>query len=294
MRPSPVRPTRILAALAGLCLAGLGFSGLVLAAAPPAPRAVLLTVPADVPDAMLGEAFTAKIGVRALVAPSGLVDSTAAVDGDERLRASAETAVRWWVFAPARTAGWTTVSVSIEGHDDDEPLRPDVLALASQAETAGDDATALAALTGALARHGMSPTVNNDWGVRERALVINKRRPALYPPGDELVGIAQVARGEQLRTVTRVGHAALVAQFDKVVTGAPWWDEPYLWRAGSLAGTGNTAEALRSLRAFRLGTRDSAASVFAARLIDRLAAADTLGVSAAIKTWRVPADPKEH
>jgi hypothetical protein len=293
MRPAPAISFRVAPALAGLALACLASAPALHAAAPPAPaaRAVVSSVPADIPSDLIGDSLSASVTVRALVAPSGLVDSATAVAGDERLRAAAEAAVRWWVFAPARAASWASVNVPFEGRDDDEPLRPDVLALARDAEAGGDDAGALAALSGALARLGRSPAVNNEWSVRERALAMTRRRSALFPPGDALTGAAQSARGEQLRAVTRVDHAALVTRFDQVLAAAPWWDEPYLWRAGSLAGTGRVADALRSLRAFRLGTRDSEAAAFAGRMIDRLAAADTLGVNAAIKTWRVPADP---
>jgi hypothetical protein len=296
MRPAPATTVRAAAVLACLALAMASAPSprTAVAGEAPAARAVLSTVPADIPQDRVGETLKAQVTVRAFVAPSGLVDSATAVTGDERLRAAAEAAVRWWVFAPARTGAWATVTVPFEGHDDDEPLRPDVLALAQQAEAGGDSATALAALAGALARIGRSPAVNNEWSVRERALAIARRMHAPPYPGDELSGGARAARGEQLRTVTRAGHEALVAQFDRVLAGAPWWDEPYLWRAGSLSGAGRVPEALRSLRAYRLGSRDTAAAAFAGRMIDRLAAADTLGVTSAIKAWRVTVGPEDR
>lgn len=282
-------------AFASLALVSLA-AGAARAAEPPAAgapaREALLTTPANLPPALLGQKVAAKLTVRAHVAASGLVDSAKAVAGDERLRAAAEAAVRWWVFAPAAAPSWVSVTVPVEADADAPPLYPDVLALARQAESSGDPATALASWTGALARVGSSPAVLDEWALRERAIAVARRLP-YDPPASAVVGArARGARGEQLRTVARARHAELVATFDHALLRAPWWDEPYLWRAGSLAGCGRTAEALRSLRAYRLATRDTAGAAFAARLADRLAAADTVGVCEAIKTWRVVSEPR--
>lgn len=269
-------------------------------AAPPAaasatdapPRTVLLTAPADLPPELLGTKVAAAIGVRALVAPSGLVDSATAVSGDERLRPSAEAAARWWVFAPAGERQWITVTVPVTAAEDAEALHPDVLAIAREAEAGGDLPTALASWVGALSRLGMSPVALNEWAIREHAMALARRITPPPVPGDLVGGTARGARGQQLRTVGRMGHMDLLGRFDYALLRAPWWDEPYLWRAGSLAGCGRTAEALRSLRAYRLASADSAGVAFAGRLIDRLAAADTVGVCEAIKTWRVVSEPR--
>lgn len=282
-------------AIASLALASLAAGG-ALAAAPPEPaapeREALLTVPAGLPPALLGRNVAAKLTVRAFVAPSGLVDSARAVAGDERLRGAAEEAVRWWVFAPAPGPSRVTVTVPIEAGADAAPLHPDVIAMARQAESAGDHATALASWTGALARRGTSPVVLNEWALREHAIGVARRLPHDPPAGSAVGATARGARGEQLRTVARARHAELVERFDHALLRAPWWDEPYLWRAGSLAGCGRAAEALRSLRAYRLATRDTAGAAFAGRMIERLAAADTVGVCEAIKTWRVVSEPR--
>jgi len=261
-------------------------------AASPAPRVVLLTAPADLPPELLGTKVAAELGVRALVAPSGLVDSATAVSGDERLRPSAEAAARWWVFAPAREREWVTVSVPVTAAADAVALHPDVLAIARESEAAGDLPTALASWVGALNRLGLSPVALNEWAIREHAMALARRSTPPPPPDNQAGGAARGARGLQLRTVERVGHMDLVRRFDDALRRAPWWDEPYLWRAGSLAGCGRTAEALRSLRAYRLASADSAGVAFAGRLIDRLAAADTVGVCEAIKTWRVVSEPR--
>lgn len=297
MRSAPTIPAFLAPALAcAALLAGALVAAPRAATAPPAAapagRAVLLTAPADLPPGMLGRKVSAEIAVRVLVSPSGLVDSAKAVAGDERLRAPAEAAARWWVFAPAGESEWTMVTVPVAAGEDAEPLHPDVIALARESEADGDFQTALASWVGALNRLGMNPTVLNEWSIREHAIALARRITPAAPPGDALAGTARGARAQQLRTVARAGHMDLVAQFDHALLRAPWWDEPYLWRAGSLAGCGRTAEAMRSLRAYRLASADSAGVAFAGRMIDRLAAADTVGVCEAIKTWGVVSEPR--
>lgn len=278
---------------ARLALAGLALCAAVaVAPAAPAPRPALLTVPADVPAEKLGGPLHASVTVRALVSPAGLVDSARAVAGEARLRAPAEAAVRWWVFPPAKGRAWLEVAVPFSATGDEAPLHPDVLALARESETRGDLATALAAWVGALNRVGLSPVVNNEWGIREHAIAIARRMPEPPRAGDAITARARGARGAQLRTVARADHMGLVESFDAALAAAPWWAEPYLWRAGSQAGCGRTAEALRSLRAYRIASSDTAGIAFASRLIDRLAAADTVGVSEAVKTWGVASEPR--
>lgn len=263
-------------------------------AAPAPARAVLSTVPADLPAELLGEAVHATVTVRARIGRAGLVDSTHAVDGDPRLRASAEAAVAWWVFAPGAAREWVTVRVPIAADADADGLHPDVLAMARDAEAAGDWSGALQALVGALGRQGTSPLVANEWTIRERALRAALRLPAPPALSGDTWGAGQGARSQQLRTVARADHAVLVQGFDRALESAPWWAEVYLWRAGSLAGCGRGTDALRSLRAYTLGSPDTEGVRFANGLIERLAAADTLGVSEAIKTWRVTVSPEDR
>ncbi|MCC6350507.1 MAG: hypothetical protein IT347_13040 [Candidatus Eisenbacteria bacterium] len=301
MPAAPAIPTRLaLASALVLALAGVAVSATAPrspASAPgarhsPAPaREALLTVPADVPPALLGGKLPASVAVRVHVTAAGLVDSARAGAGDARLRASAEAAARWWVFAPAAGGAAFEVRVPVAAAHDAVPLHPDVLAIARKAEARGDLPMALAAWVGALGRVGESPVVANEWAIREQVIAIAHRMsPPPHTPG-EIAARARGARNRQLRTVARAEHGELVGLFDEALRGAPWWDEPYLWRAGSLAGCGRTAEALRSLRAYRLASTDSAGAAFAGRLIGRLAASDTVGVCEAIKTWRVVSEP---
>lgn len=286
----PLRAAPALAALA--CAALVSFPLLAHTAAPPAAtRAVLLTAPADLPPAQLRKSVAATVGVRVLVSAEGLVDSARAVSGDPSLRPSAEAAARWWVFAPGERREWVAVTVPFSAGADAVPLHPDVIAMARDAERAGDLPAALASWVGALNRLGTSPVVSNEWTIREHTFSIARRISPPPMPGGAIAARARGARNSQLRTVARAEHLDLVAQFDTALLAAPWWPEPYLWRAGSLAGGGQAAEAMRSLRAYRMASGDTAGVAFAGRLIPRLAAGDNLGVCEAIKTWGVTSEP---
>jgi len=287
-------PTRVAPATAALaCAALLCFSPAAHAAAaaePAAARAMLLTAPADLPTAQLGKQVAASIGVRVLVSAEGLVDSARATSGDPSLRPSAEAAARWWVFAPGDRREWVAVTVPVSASADAAALHPDVLAMAREAERSGDLPAALASWVGALNRLGTSPVVANEWAIREHTFALARRISPPPMPGGGIAARARGARNSQLRTVARAEHLDLVAQFDTALMAAPWWPEPYLWRAGSLAGGGQVAEALRSLRAYRLASSDTAGVAFAGRLIPRLAAGDNVGVCEAIKTWGVTSE----
>jgi hypothetical protein len=250
-------------------------------------RTVLLTAPANLPPALLGERVHAQVGVRAHVSAPGLVDSALAVSGDPRLRQAAEASVRWWVFAPSPRAGWETVTVPFEAGADAPGLHPDVISMARASEARGDLPTALAAWTGALERTGTSPVAENPWEFREHVLSIVRRMPSRPEPPLVVFAAANRVRASQLRTMARGDHADLVKRFDDAIAGAPWWADLWLWRAGSLAGCGRTAEALRSLKTYRLASADTAGVAFANRLIVRLATSDTVGVCEAVKTWQV-------
>jgi hypothetical protein len=255
---------------------------------------VLLTAPADLPAAQLGNRVSASVDVRVLVSAEGLVDSVRSVSGDPSLRPSAEAAARWWVFAPGARREWVAITVPISASADAVPLHPDVIALAREAERSGDLQGALASWVGALNRLGTSPVVANEWAIREHTFSLARRMSPPPMPGSAIAARARGSRNSQLRTVSRGEHRDLVAQFDAALLAAPWWPEPYLWRAGSLAGSGQVAEGLRSLRAYRLASGDTAGVAFAGRLIPRLAAADTTGVCEAIKTWGVTTEHTAH
>lgn len=243
----------------------------------------VLTVAPDVPQAALDAQLAGRVVLSVLVSRVGLVDSVTVTSGDARLRTAAIDAARWTVFEPQSAPVWTTLTVSIDGRLEPEPLSPDVLGMAREAEAANDGANALVAWTGALRRLGTHPSLTNEWTIRERALRIARSYPALAGVPGETAGMARGARTEQERVVVGSRHAALVAKWDHALTVAPWWPDPYLWRAGSLAACGRSAEARRSLRFYQLGATDSTGRWLASTALQMLAGGDSLGASELIK-----------
>ena len=255
--------------------------------APSAPHAVALTpvlaVTPDVPQAALDAQLSGRVALLVRVNAAGLVDSVRVTSGDPRLRAAATDAARWTVFAPQPAPVWSALSVTIDGRQEAEPLNPDVLTLAREAEAAKDWPNALAAWTGALQRLGTHPSLANDWAIREHTLRVAARFPVMPGVPGETAGLARGARIEQERAVASAKHADLVAAWDKALVVAPWWADVYLWRAGSLAACGRSAEARRSLRFYQLGAADSTGRWLASTALRMLAAGDSLGASELIK-----------
>lgn len=240
------------------------------------PLEPILSVTPDVPQAALDAGFAGKVVLQLRVAPAGYVDSVRVTSGDARLRAAALAAARWHIYAPQSSPVWTSLTIAIDGATESEPLNPDVVALAQEAEAAGDWRNALDAWTGALARLGTHPSLLNEWAIREHA-VRAARHVKPYPPapGDTQTG-ARGARIHQARVVARVQHEDLVGIFDNTVRVAPWWGEPYLWRAASLTGCGRSREAVRSLRFYLMCNPDSAGTAVANLAMTSISAGDSL------------------
>lgn len=290
--------TTFRAALLVLSLAGLAASAHAAAPAKPAakqaatqapamPPTVALTPvlrpPVDVPQAALDAQLKGTVTLLVRVTRPGYVDSVRVLTGDARLRTAASDVARWCVYVPQAAPVWTTLAVTVDGRVEPEPLNPDVLAIAREAEGAKDWNNALAAWTGALQRLGTHPSLANEWALREHALRASRQiKPVPQAPG-ETQGNARGARTQQERVVARGQHEDLVGIFDTVLKTAPWWSDPYLWRASSLAGCGRSAEAVRSLRFYLLGSPDSAGTWLATTALAQIAAGDTLGASELIK-----------
>ncbi len=238
---------------------------------------------ADVPQAALDAQLKGAVQLLVHVTRPGYVDSVRVLSGDARLRIAAADVARWCVYAPQAAPVWTTLSVTVDGAVEPEPLNPDVLAIAREAERAKDWSNALAAWTGALQRLGTHPSLANEWALREHALRVSRQMtPVPQAPGDTQ-GNARGARTQQERVIARGQHEDVVGIFDTVLKTAPWWSDPYLWRASSLAGCGRSAEAVRSLRFYLLGAPDSAGTWLATTALAQLASGDSLGASELIK-----------
>jgi hypothetical protein len=237
----------------------------------------------DVPQAALDAQLKGTVTLLVRVAPAGYADSVRVLTGDARLREAATAVARWCVYAPQAVPVWTTLAVTVDGKIEPEPLNPDVITIAREAERAKDWSNALAAWTGALQRLGTHPSLANEWALREHALRASRQiKPVPLAPG-ETQGAARGARTQQERVVARVQHEDVAGIFDGVLKTAPWWSDPYLWRASSLAGSGRSAEAVRSLRFYLLGAPDSAGTWLATTALAQLATGDSLGASELIK-----------
>jgi TonB family protein len=245
---------------------------------PDAP-AVLSSEPASVPEAALEAKLHGPVKVNVRITRSGLVDSVQVMTGDPRLRAGAVASARWWIFAPPPQPTWARITVDVDGREDADPLTPDVLAIAHDAELRGAPWEAIDACVGALQRVGRHPRLRSEWPIRAEAIRLARLAPDRLKVPGALMSACQRARGQQLRTMASADHAAFVQIFDQALLVSPWWADGYQWRAASLLQTGRGFDAMRTLALFRAAAADSGARSLADRAIAGLAAGDTLAVS---------------
>ncbi len=231
---------------------------------------------------------SASVTVCVLVDSLGLVREAHLSRGTTPFDSAAVDAVRWWLFDPARRGAaavpaWQSVFVRARPPVDAEPLVPDVLALATNAEARGDARGALDAWTGALARVGVHPTLRNEWVIREHILRLASAlaKPPSVPLSAE--GQARGARNLMQRNIARGANADYAQTLDGVLRAAPWYVNAYRWRAAARAACGQRAGAMRDLLCYRLGVPDSASRVLADRALVMLAAGDTLSANSLLK-----------
>ena len=279
---APVMPEMQRQLLAG-GIDSLGRAHMAAPASAAASLTPLSTVLADVPQAALDARLKGDVVVRVRVSRLGLVDSARVVSGDARLRAPALAAARWYLYAAQPRPEWTTVTITIDGTVDSEPLALDVIGMARDAERAGHFQAALDAWAGVLNRCGTHPTIRNPWAIREHIAEVQRRMPVEPPLRGESQGYAVAARIEQQRTVARAAHADLVKKFEDAQRDLPWWDEPYQWDAASLIGAGRSQDAIRTIVIFRAATRDTASYRRANRALAGIAAGDTVMVGEMLK-----------
>ena len=109
----------------------------------------------------------ATIELLVLVDPHGTARRVRIARGGTPFDSAAVDAVRWWLFDPVlanstRVPAWTRVTVDARPPADADPVVPDVLALANDAEARGDSRGALDAWTGALADRGLAMLAAGD------------------------------------------------------------------------------------------------------------------------------------
>lgn len=230
----------------------------------------------------------AAIELDVLVDRDGIAREVRIIRGGTPFDSAAVDAVRWWLFDPARSNQtpvpvWTRVTVDARPPANADPIVPDVLALAAEAEARGDTRGALDAWTGALARAGAHPSLRNEWVMREHALRLAAASPTPPAVPITLTGQARGARNLMQRNIARGSNADYAATLDKVLRAAPWYTDAYRWRAAARAASGQRTGAMRDVLCYRLGVGDSAARALADRALAMLAAGDTLGANSLLK-----------
>jgi hypothetical protein len=238
--------------------------------------------------AMLIPGDSAVVQVCALVDSLGLVRQARIERGGTPYDSAAVDAVHWWQFWPARRSGRqvdarVSVAVTVRPPVSADPLTPDVLGMALQAEAAGDAREALDAWTGTLARAGVHPTLGNEWVIRERILRLatGLGAPPAIPSAAE--SSARGAHNRMLRDISRATNEDLAKTLDEVLLEAPWYADAYRWRASARAASGQRAGAIRDVLCYQIATRDSARLAMADRALVALAAGDTLSALTMLK-----------
>ena len=237
---------------------------------------------------MLGQKPAHVVELCVRVDANGQVSDVRVRSGGTPFDSAAVDAVRWWWFVPASTAGkpvaaWTRLSVDIQPPADTEPLVPDVVALALDAESRGDLRGAIDLWGGVLARVGVHPSLGDEWSVRERILRLAARMPEPPPVPMPADGRARGARNLMQRNVARGENADYAKRLDESLTMAPWYANAYRWRAAARAACGQRAGALRDAACYRIAAPDSASRALADRAIALIAAGDTLTANSILK-----------
>lgn len=229
---------------------------------------------------------TTKLKLQLQLNPNGLVDDVTVLVGDTPYDSAAVDAARWWVFEPALdTKGPIRVTMPFEitVPDNADPMSPDVLAYARQAEADGDLQGALDAWTGVCARVGTHPLLADDYTPRMHAIRVAARLPK--PPAVPMMTVSQ-ARGTHnlmMRNIARAANADYAKAYDEVLRVAPWYADAYKWRASARAASGQRDGAMRDVRLFALASPDSASQALAARAMRALAAGDTIAALTMLK-----------
>lgn len=295
----PMRPSRRVLVLAALAMLAALFAPMARASSRGTPRAAAPAtcdpLPGEAPDTppvlrsavglnysndLLASPADAVVRVCVLVDSTGVVREASVLGPRAPFDDAALDAARWSVFEPARRRGRAvparvTLEVSARTPRDADPLVPDVLALARQAEAQGDLRGALDAWTGTLARVGVHPALQDEWTLRAHALSVAARFPA--PPTVPAPTEAR-ARGTHnlmLRNISRADNADYARALDDVLREAPWYADAYRWRAAARAASGQRDGAVRDVLCYRLAA-DSAGRALAERALVALSRADTL------------------
>ncbi len=227
--------------------------------------------------------LTGPVVMRVRVDTTGIVDSVLVREGDPRLRSAAVDAARWHLYSAPSTPTWVVLSLATPTAGDAEALSPDPVAMALEAERAGDLQGAIDAWTGAIARVGRHPSLQDDHAIRAHILALAERMP--HPPAvpDMAAGPVRGAKNLLERNMASAVSRDVVVILDQSLAIAPWYGEGYRWRAAALAGCGRLEDARRAVMLYRLAAHDSASQAMSRRALHALAHADSIGAAQILK-----------
>jgi TonB family protein len=197
---------------------------------------VVTRAPAAYPPEAIKAGVQGTVIVSALVGKDGLVKSTRVTTSIPGLDAAAESAVRQWVFKPARNEGkpvavWVTVPVKFTLHG----------APADPVRAAFDSSWTV------LRHAGSKPPSEADALLRERTI---RLALALAPPVE--VSEAAQRHFHRARVVldsssTPQAAALALSEMAAALDEAPWWADAYYESAGLLEKAGRPADAAVAL-----------------------------------------------
>lgn len=256
--------------------------------APDQPPVLRSSVGLNYTNAMLDQPADGTVEICVLVDSTGTVREAGVSGPAAAFDSAALEAARWWVFVPARLAGRAVparIAIKVEARvpRDADPMVPDVVALAEDAEARGGLREALDAWTGALARVGAHPAIQNEWVLREHIVRLAGRLPK--PPAVPMMteSKARQTHNLMLRNLAREANEGYALALDEVLRTAPWYADAYRWRASARAAAGQRDGAVRDVLCYRLAVRDSAGAAVARRALMALANADTLAALTMLK-----------
>lgn len=223
------------------------------------------------------------VDLRVRIDRDGIVDSVQVVKGDARLASAAIDAARWCLYAPTGIAEWTNLRVAFPALDDAEELSPDPVSMALAAEASGNLQEAIDAWTGALARVGRHPSLQDDHAIRAHILTLARRMAPPPAIPNLAAGPARGAMNRLQRSMASAESRDVLDVFDQALAIAPWFADAYRWRAAALAGCGRREDARRAIMLYRLASADSSSRALANRALRALANADTIAVSQMLK-----------
>ncbi len=279
--PKPAVPAVAPAHVVDSCLA-------VLSPAPDVLPTVRARTGLNYTTKMLEQPAVGAIEVCLLVDSTGTVLEAGLPQPGSPLDDAALDAARWWLFEPAKRAGRAVparmrASVEFAVPRDADPLVPDVVALARDAEYQGNLRDALDAWTGALARAGRNVTLGNEWIIREHVIRVASLMPTWPEVPAEAISRAKQMHNLMQRDMARQSNVEYAEALDKVLLVAPWYTDAYRWRASARSASGSKVGAMRDVLCYRLAVRDSAGRALAERALVALAKADTVAAMTMLK-----------